>query len=323
MATAGFLPLRSPTPRRRDSRFASFQPLKYRATWFFLGVLIFGAFSEVFLGSHLLTMSERMQREELATRELRPQFILFGDSITQASFRSGGWGAALQDHYARKADVVLRGYGGYNTRWALFLLDRIFGKGPSPRGPALVTVFFGANDAALPDRSSKRQHVPLAEYKQNLRTIAAHIRGVSADTKIVFITPPPIDEDARREYARATYGDKAVEAAERTNEVTQQYAAACVEVGASLRLPVVDLWTRVQEEASWQSLLSDGLHLAEGGNQLLFNELLALLQGSTDWSPSLKQEEMPWDFPVHTQIDEEEPARTFASLYEHRSGFLP
>lgn len=59
-------------------------------------------------------------------REMRPEIVLFGDSITAQSFRSGGWGSALADAYSRKADVVVRGYGGYNTRWALFLLHHIF-----------------------------------------------------------------------------------------------------------------------------------------------------------------------------------------------------
>jgi hypothetical protein len=92
---------------------------------------------------------------------MRPQIVLFGDSITEQSFRAGGWGAALADTYSRKvnstftillfltkisflfilfnykilfwfvcnvlkADIVNRGYGGYNTRWALFLLHHLF-----------------------------------------------------------------------------------------------------------------------------------------------------------------------------------------------------
>ncbi|KAM0035100.1 putative SGNH hydrolase superfamily [Helianthus debilis subsp. tardiflorus] len=57
---------------------------------------------------------------------MRPQFVLFGDSITELSFRCGGWGASLTDTYSRKADIVVRGYGGYTTRWALFLLHHIF-----------------------------------------------------------------------------------------------------------------------------------------------------------------------------------------------------
>ena len=49
-----------------------------------------------------------------------------------------------------QADVIARGYSGYNTRWAAYILEKIFPKGHAP--PDLVTIFFGANDAALPDR---------------------------------------------------------------------------------------------------------------------------------------------------------------------------
>jgi hypothetical protein len=31
--------------------------------------------------------------------------VLFGDSITEQSFRPGGWGAALADSYSRKLDL--------------------------------------------------------------------------------------------------------------------------------------------------------------------------------------------------------------------------
>ena len=52
--------------------------------------------------------------------------------------------------HAAQADVIARGYSGYNTRWAAHILDKIFTRGQAP--PDLVTIFFGANDAALPDR---------------------------------------------------------------------------------------------------------------------------------------------------------------------------
>ena len=51
----------------------------------------------------------------------------------------------------RQADVVLRGYGGYNTRWALHILEDVFPPDVKP-APHLVTLFWGANDAAIPDR---------------------------------------------------------------------------------------------------------------------------------------------------------------------------
>ncbi|KAI9096282.1 hypothetical protein K1719_026001 [Acacia pycnantha] len=52
------------------------------------------------------------------------------------------------NHFARTVDVVLRGYSGYNTRWALKVLDRVFPEKPddddSESEPIAVTVFFGA-----------------------------------------------------------------------------------------------------------------------------------------------------------------------------------
>lgn len=42
--------------------------------------------------------------------------------------------------------------------------------------PAAVTIFFGANDAALLGRTSERQYVPLEEYKENLRKIVKHLK---------------------------------------------------------------------------------------------------------------------------------------------------
>jgi hypothetical protein len=37
---------------------------------------------------------------------LRPSLVLFGDSITEQSFRPGGWGAALADTYSRKVRQI-------------------------------------------------------------------------------------------------------------------------------------------------------------------------------------------------------------------------
>ncbi len=51
-----------------------------------------------------------------------------------------------------QVDVLNRGFGGYNTRWALFLLDGILSSLGS-QDVALATLFFGANDAALPGRT--------------------------------------------------------------------------------------------------------------------------------------------------------------------------
>lgn len=37
---------------------------------------------------------------------MRPEIVLFGDSLTAQSFSSGGWGAALADTYSRKVGFL-------------------------------------------------------------------------------------------------------------------------------------------------------------------------------------------------------------------------
>lgn len=68
---------------------------------------------------------------------------------------------------------MLRGYSGYNTRWALKVIEKVFDE---ETAPLAVTVFFGANDACLPDRCSAFQHVPIDEYKLNLHSIVSFLK---------------------------------------------------------------------------------------------------------------------------------------------------
>ncbi|PPS05135.1 hypothetical protein GOBAR_AA15552 [Gossypium barbadense] len=306
---------------------------------------------------------------------MRPNILLFGDSITQESFRSGGWGASLADAYSRKADVVLRGYGGYNTRWALFLLHHLFPLGLT-KPPVATTIFFGANDAALAGGTSERQHVPVEEYKENLRKIVRHLKfnltelsnaaqaankfvenhnkngieltngkavvneitsgratvsrqdlgslfvnpacrflflGIfiifecSPTMLIVLITPPPIDEEGRMEYARETYGEKAMTLPERTNETTGVYAKGCVELARELGVRSINLWSKMQETDGWQKkYLRDGLHLTAEGNAVVFEEVVKVFKEA--W---LDASEMPYDFPHHSEIDGKNPEKAF------------
>lgn len=236
----------------------------------------------------------------------RAQFVLFGDSITEQSFRAGGWGAALADTYSRKADIIVRGYGGYNTRWALFLLNHLFPLNCST-APAAATIFFGANDAALLGRTSERQHVHVEEYTENLKKIVHHLKKCSPTMLVVLITPPPVDEDGRKAYARFLYGEKAMELPERTNEVTGIYANKCVELAKELQVPYIDLWSHMQEFPGWQKkFLSDGLHLTAEGNAIVHKEVVRVFRNA-----HLRAEEMPYDFPHHSEIGRENAEAIF------------
>ncbi|GKV28296.1 hypothetical protein SLEP1_g37371 [Rubroshorea leprosula] len=121
---------------------------------------------------------------------LRPQFVLFGSSIVQLSFGNGGWGATLADIYARKADIFLRGYYGWNSRRAVEVLDKVFPKDAAIH-PSLVIVYFGGNDSMGPHPSGLGPHVPLNEYVENMRKIATHLKVHSqhtCDTAVLVFT---------------------------------------------------------------------------------------------------------------------------------------
>ncbi|KAI4296883.1 hypothetical protein L6164_036802 [Bauhinia variegata] len=243
---------------------------------------------------------------------IRPKVYLLGDSITEQSFTEGGWSASLANRFALTVDVVLRGNGGYNTRWTLKVLDTLFpatgsfdnGENSSGR-PIFVTVFFGANDACLPDRCSAYQHVPLDEYKQNLYSIVSFFKKKWPETRVILITPPPIDEEARLKYP---YIENPQGLPERTNEAAAEDARACISVAGECGIPVVDLWTKMQRNPDWAKVYpSDGLHLTKDGQGIVFEELILKLEDEL----GLHLEALPIDVPRITEIDPNDPMKAF------------
>ncbi|XP_059669875.1 GDSL esterase/lipase At5g45920 [Cornus florida] len=242
---------------------------------------------------------------------MRRKIYLFGDSITEESFGDGGWGASLAHHFSRMVDVVLRGYSGYNTRWALRVVERVFpaeaeeeaGSGGGAV-PLAVTVFFGANDACLPDRCSAFQHVPVDEYKLNLKAIVSFLKKRWPTTELLLITPPPIDEAGRLLYP---FIENQLGLPERTNEAAGAYAKACVSVAGECGLPVLDLWNKMQQNPDWRKIyLRDGLHLTELGNRVVFEEVICKLRET-----GLSLETLPVDLPLIAEIDPTDPLRSF------------
>ena len=90
-------------------------------------------------------------------------------SLTFPPRAPGVLGPQLADAYVRKLDIINRGLSGYNTRQALAILPQVI---PSPQQARIrfLTIFFGANDARLPDTLPEpQQHVPLEEFMENMR----------------------------------------------------------------------------------------------------------------------------------------------------------
>jgi lysophospholipase L1-like esterase len=233
----------------------------------------------------------------VAPFRLRPVVALFGDSITQQGFGVNGnigWASLVAAAYTRRADVLNRGFSGYNTNHALELLPRVFGPleqssslssssssssdgSDSSSGMLFCTVFFGANDAALPEEN-KGQHVPLETFGENLGTIISRIRdrcqngNSSSSFPIILFTPPPVDEDLWASF-------REIEKSDRTNQVARQYGDKVKQVAAEFGCHVVDTWEVLSGSTNDRGkYLSDGLHLNDSGNRLVYQAFMELLQ---------------------------------------------
>ena len=62
--------------------------------------------------------------KQAATTQARPQVWLLGESLTQQAAAPDVCATALGSWYARKADVVNRGFSGYDSRWLLLALHK-------------------------------------------------------------------------------------------------------------------------------------------------------------------------------------------------------
>jgi lysophospholipase L1-like esterase len=104
---------------------------------------------------------------------LRPLILLVGDSLTQQGYGVNGgtgWASMLANAFSTRADVLNRGFSGYNSR---LICQEVLKTLPEQADYFFCTVFLGANDAALP---GERQHVPIEEYTDNLEKIVTHLR---------------------------------------------------------------------------------------------------------------------------------------------------
>lgn len=223
----------------------------------------------------------------------RPIFVLFGSSIVQFSFSNEGWGAILAHTYARKADIILRGYAGWNTRRALEVLPTIFPPDAAVQ-PALVIVYFGGNDSIEPHPSGLGPHVPIQEYTDNMKKIARHIKGLSKKTRVMFLSTPPVNEEQMYEVI----GIKS-----RTNEGSRLYSEACLQLCQELGIKCVDLWNTIQQKEDWKTTcFVDGIHFSSEGSKLVAKEILKAIE-EADWEPSLLSTELPTEFDQDSVYD--------------------
>lgn len=238
-----------------------------------------------------------------------PAVLFFGDSITEYSVKAAGeegpgWGVWLREIYTGKVDLFIRGFSGYNTRWACHILPQVLEQCSGKGAVRVVVIFFGSNDAVI---DSEGQHVPLKEYVSNLRRMVDFIRRYRRvnPIKTVLVSPPPLQQDGEKSKAK------------RLSARTQEYATACVTVAKEMGCPVVDLHAemigRLQAELETEEevqkgldkYLCDGLHLNAEGNRVVAELMLDMFRKDF---PSLSPDVVKRPFPPYKDIDLNNPA---------------
>lgn len=194
--------------------------------------------------------------------------IFFGDSITQAGAKPGGYIMKLGDMLAKQnkaADYELIGAGiGGNKVYDLFLRmeDDVLAKQPD-----LVFIYIGVNDVW-----HKRTSGTGTDPDKFLKFYEALIRKLqAANAKVVLCTPAVIGE--KTDHSNEQDGD------------LNQYSTMIRELAKKQNLPLCDLRKAFldydlknnPENKAQGILTTDRVHLNDTGNQFVADQMMPFL----------------------------------------------
>ncbi|MCA9319853.1 MAG: dienelactone hydrolase family protein [Planctomycetes bacterium] len=192
-----------------------------------------------------------------AKRRPTERVAFFGDSITQAGARPGGYVDLIAQALAAldpPTEVIPAGISGNRVPDLLARVDEdVLAKKPS-----LVFVFIGINDVW---HSTRGKGTPIEEYKAGLHTLVRRIKESGAD--VILATPTVIGEKAA--------GENALDA------MLDEYALASKRVALEegvmwydLRVPMTEHLTAFNSRNLEEGVLTtDGVHLNPAGNRFL------------------------------------------------------
>jgi lysophospholipase L1-like esterase len=173
--------------------------------------------------------------------------------------------------FCRIADILNRGFSGYNTRWCLKMLDLLFGQFDFQEVAAL-TVCLGANDSwDLKDSLKGSQHVPPVEFEQNLKAIVAWFESKGLDRKRIILCTPPtfIPED----WATFKQGQ---DFQNKSRQTLLTYVQIVRQVASDLQTRFVDIYQAFElqsEQSDAHRFFVDGLHLSVEGADIFYESI--------------------------------------------------
>ncbi|XP_026458934.1 GDSL esterase/lipase CPRD49-like [Papaver somniferum] len=153
--------------------------------------------------------------------------------------------------------------------------------------PSLVIIYFGGNDSIAPHPTGLGPHVPLLEYIENMRKIANHLKGLLDKTRVIYLSPPFVDDTKKRNSRELSgLGNELV----RTNENCRIHSEACMNLCKEKGFNFLDFVDCNSANANdWMNtsfLDGDEVHLSSEGSNVFAEEILKVLK-EAEWNPSL------------------------------------
>ncbi|MDD3570627.1 MAG: GDSL-type esterase/lipase family protein [Lachnospiraceae bacterium] len=188
------------------------------------------------------------------------KLLLFGDSLT---FGYGVWKKDNIETLIKSAypqwDIINKGVNGDTTREAL---ER-FEEDVLNNNPDVITFLFGSNDSAMGEGPYRTVY----EYKLNMEKMTEMLLLKNKNAKIIYITPPPVDETV---FMPWTYNDRLEPYCNACHNLAEKYNGILVDFNQYL--------TNLGGKNIAEYLQEDGCHLSEKGYLAFFHYLNMALQ---------------------------------------------
>lgn len=177
---------------------------------------------------------------------------------------------------------------------------------------ACVVILLGSNDS-VPETSTTGQHVPVNEYKTNLQAMISYLESINiANNKIILMTPPCFDLDAWNRWCLANNRGKIPE--DWKSEI-EKYVIGCKTVAKQNNISLVDLFPLFLDHKEKENLFCDGLHLSQKGAQLLYDNLLPVVEEKV--STFIKKPiEQAFLYPYWMNVDSKNPEKSFLNVVD-------
>lgn len=202
-----------------------------------------------------------------------PKITLFGDSITRRSNDpdNGCWGSLIDYRVGAYFDVDVRGFEGYNSKWALDIMPQMFPKSYLDKVEIFV-LFFGHNDSW---QTGVPMHVPVAEYEVNMRNIIKYLTDNGLDkSKIILITPTWYHHEKFQKWL----SESGMPPVGKELEEARKYSEAVLDIAKSESIDVIDFFGVSLKYSPLETLFCDGVHFSQHGAKVLFEQVMPVIE---------------------------------------------